>query len=94
MLLYPDVMRRAQAEIDQVVGRERMPKFDDMDHLSYIQAIVRETLRWKTMVPLGMMIRYTFPRDEALNANSRCTSSYYQGTYVIWDDYCSWSVIL
>ena len=53
MTLYPDVMRRAQAEIDAVVGRERVPTFDDKDKLPYIRAIVRETLRWRPVGPLG-----------------------------------------
>jgi cytochrome P450 len=53
MALHPDIMRRAQQDIDTVVGRERMPNFGDWDHLPYVHAIVKETLRWKTVVPLG-----------------------------------------
>lgn len=55
MLLHPGVMRRAHAELDSVVGRDRMPTFEDMDHLPYISAIVKETLRWHTLVPLGKL---------------------------------------
>ncbi|KAG2089752.1 cytochrome P450 [Suillus discolor] len=54
MVLYPDVQRRAQAEIDSVVGRDRLPTFEDSASLPYIDAIVRETFRWQPIVPLGI----------------------------------------
>jgi cytochrome P450 len=53
MIQYPDVRIRAQAELDAVVGRDRLPKFEDKDKLPYIVAIVRETLRWRPVGPLG-----------------------------------------
>ncbi|KAF8885930.1 cytochrome P450 [Mucidula mucida] len=53
MLLYPEVMKKAQAEIDFVVGRERMPGFQDQDKLPYIQALVKETTRWRCLAPTG-----------------------------------------
>ncbi|KAG1846165.1 cytochrome P450 [Suillus tomentosus] len=54
MVLYPDVQRRAQAEIDSVVGRDRLPTFEDSASLPYIDAVVRETFRWQPVVPLGI----------------------------------------
>ncbi|KAF5374224.1 hypothetical protein D9758_004661 [Tetrapyrgos nigripes] len=54
MRLYPSVMKKAQAEIDAVVGRDRLPTFEDRDHLPYIQAIVKEVLRWRPVAPLGI----------------------------------------
>ncbi|KAI0757948.1 cytochrome P450 [Fomes fomentarius] len=53
MVLHPEVQARAQAEIDAVVGRDRAPTFADRDNLPYIRACVRETLRWRTVGPLG-----------------------------------------
>ncbi len=53
MVLYPDVMRRAQAEIDAVIGRDRTPSFSDRDKLPYIEAIVKEVIRWRPVDPLG-----------------------------------------
>lgn len=53
MVLYPDVMRRAQVEIDDVVGRGRLPNFGDQDTLPYINAMLKEVLRWRPVVPLG-----------------------------------------
>ncbi|KXN84170.1 O-methylsterigmatocystin oxidoreductase [Leucoagaricus sp. SymC.cos] len=62
MLLYPDVQRRAQQEIDSVIGHDRLPEFSDLDELPYISAIVKEVLRreifvsdrWNPAVPLGI----------------------------------------
>ncbi|RPD81420.1 cytochrome P450 [Lentinus tigrinus ALCF2SS1-7] len=54
MILHPEVQARAQAEIDAVVGRDRAPTFADRDRLPYIRACVRETLRWRTVGPLGV----------------------------------------
>lgn len=42
MILYPDVMRKAQAQIDEVVGRGRLPTAADRENLPYIKAMVRE----------------------------------------------------
>ncbi|KAI0055220.1 cytochrome P450 [Artomyces pyxidatus] len=54
ILLYPDTQRRAQAELDAVVGRDRVPVFSDLPHLPYIRAMVKETLRWRPALPLGL----------------------------------------
>jgi cytochrome P450 len=52
MTLYPDVQRKAQAEIDQIVGNSRLPIFSDEGALPYVQAIVKEALRWHPVAPL------------------------------------------
>jgi cytochrome P450 len=54
MVAFPHVQRRAQAELDAVVGRARLPTFADAPYLRYVRAIVRETLRWRPAVTLGM----------------------------------------
>lgn len=46
-------MRKAQAEIDSIVGAERMPDFEDYDTLPYIAGVVNETLRWRPVAVLG-----------------------------------------
>ena len=53
MVLFPDTQRKAQEELDAVVGRGRLPTFDDLESLVYIQAIVKEILRWHPVGPLG-----------------------------------------
>jgi cytochrome P450 len=54
MLAFPEVQRRAQAEIDAVVGRDRLPSFADAPHLPYVRATIREALRWRPVLPLGV----------------------------------------
>ncbi|KAF8967353.1 cytochrome P450 [Flammula alnicola] len=44
MLHYPEIMRKAQAEIDSVVGSSRLPDFDDDASMPYVQAIIKETM--------------------------------------------------
>ena len=51
MSLYPEVQARAQAEIDQVVGQSRLPSWDDHDSLPYLEALVKEVLRWNPVTP-------------------------------------------
>ncbi|KIJ07215.1 hypothetical protein PAXINDRAFT_121182 [Paxillus involutus ATCC 200175] len=53
MVGNPHVWKRAQAEIDTVVGVDRFPDFDDRPSLPYVDAILRETTRWQPPVPLG-----------------------------------------
>ncbi|KAH8690781.1 cytochrome P450 [Talaromyces proteolyticus] len=54
LILNPEVQRRAQEEIDRVVGSERLPTAKDRDNLPYVDAIVKETLRWQPIAPLGL----------------------------------------
>ena len=53
MSLYPEVQRKAQEELDCVVGPNRLPDFGDYEELVYIRAIVMEVMRWIVVVPLG-----------------------------------------
>lgn len=45
MTLHPEVARKAQAEIDQVVGTSRLPELDDKDSLPYLECIIKELYR-------------------------------------------------
>ena len=53
MALYPEVQKKAQAEIDAVVGQNRLPDFQDRPSLPYINAVVKESSRWNLVFPLG-----------------------------------------
>ena len=53
MTLHPDVQRRAQAEIDHVVGKDRLPTIDDQQALPYTMALIKEVLRIAPVVPAG-----------------------------------------
>ncbi|KAE9390858.1 cytochrome P450 monooxygenase [Gymnopus androsaceus JB14] len=54
MLVYPDIQRKGQAEIDQVVGKDRLPDFGDQDSLPFCNAIVKEVLRWNPPAPMAI----------------------------------------
>ncbi|CAL1696588.1 unnamed protein product [Somion occarium] len=54
MVTHPEIQKKAQEELDAVIGRDRMPTFADRDSLPYVQACVRESLRWKTVAPIGV----------------------------------------
>jgi cytochrome P450 len=53
MVLSPEVQKKAQAELDAVVGPNRLPEFEDRNNLPYINALCKETLRWHPLLPLG-----------------------------------------
>jgi cytochrome P450 len=51
---HPHVVVRAQAEIDEVVGAERLPSLDDIKNLPYVSAVIDEILRWRPIGPEGL----------------------------------------
>lgn len=55
MTLFPEVVKIAQVEIDQIVGSDRLPLFEDEKQLPYTRAIVKEILRWRAVNKFGMM---------------------------------------
>lgn len=46
MTLFPDVYRKAQAEMDTVVGRSRLPTHADRPSLPYLESVLKETFRY------------------------------------------------
>lgn len=76
--LYPEVQKKAQAELDAIVGPNRLPSFSDRDSLVYINALIKESFRWFTVTPLGISHRtleddefrgYFIPAGTVLTAN-------------------------
>lgn len=53
MTKYPAVLRKAQEQIDAMVGDDRSPVWDDYANLPYIAACVKEAMRWRPVVPLA-----------------------------------------
>lgn len=55
MILFPEVQKKAQEEIDSVIGAypNRLPQFEDQKRLSYISAVLKELMRWVSVVPIG-----------------------------------------
>ena len=54
MVAFPESQRRAQAELDAVVGRARLPTYADAPWLPYVRAIIKEVFRWRPAVRLGL----------------------------------------
>lgn len=46
MILHPEVFAKAQAEIDRVVGSDRLPDFQDRTSLPYVESVVKEVYRY------------------------------------------------
>ena len=53
MAQFQEVQKKAQSELDAVVGPERLPSISDRDMLPYVNAIVKETLRWHSVLPMN-----------------------------------------
>lgn len=53
LVLFPQAQKRAQAELDVVIGRDRLPMFDDEPRLPYIEALCKELMRWQMVLPTG-----------------------------------------
>jgi len=45
MVNNPEVFKKAQEEIDRVIGNDRLIDYDDRDSLPYFAAVLREVLR-------------------------------------------------
>ncbi|KAJ6502305.1 cytochrome P450 [Mycena sanguinolenta] len=54
MATHPEVQKKAQIEIDTVVGTHRLPGFEDRSSLPYVEAVYREVMRYRPVVPLGL----------------------------------------
>lgn len=50
---FPDAMHKAHAELDRVVGAHRSPHWDDAHNLPYVNAFVKEVLRWRSVAIIG-----------------------------------------
>lgn len=75
MVTHPEVQKKAQEELDRVVGRDRLPTFADQPDLVYIGAIVREMMRWRTIIAGGLA--HCSTEDDEYNgatvpSSSRC----------------------
>lgn len=53
MIAYPEVQKKAQKQIDEVVGEDRSPSWQDYSKLPYVAQCVKETMRWRPVTPLA-----------------------------------------
>lgn len=63
MAMHPEAQKKAQEELDAVVGPVRLPEFSDRDALPYTSAILKEVMRWHVIVPMGVL-HQTMSDDE------------------------------
>jgi len=54
MAMFPEVQKRAQAELNSVVGQDRLPSFEDRDRLPYVEAVCKEVMRYHAVAPNGV----------------------------------------
>lgn len=53
MTKWPEILAKAQKDIDSIVGEDRSPVWLDYEKLPYIAACVKEAMRWRPVVPLA-----------------------------------------
>jgi cytochrome P450 len=53
MAMYPEVAKKAQNEIDSVISEDRTPVWDDFAKLPIVNAIIKETMRIRPIVPVA-----------------------------------------
>jgi len=78
MVLHPKVQRKAQEEMDAVIGSHRLPKISDRNSLPYLDAIIKEVLRWASVSPMALphatgeedkVLGYKIPKGTVVMAN-------------------------
>ncbi|XP_068106856.1 cytochrome P450 2F3-like [Hyperolius riggenbachi] len=75
LMKHPDVAEKMQKEIDQVIGRDRLPSIADRSKLPYTEAAIYEIMRFCDVLPVSL------PRCTAKDTTFR---GYFipKGTYV------------
>ncbi|KAF8872113.1 cytochrome P450 [Infundibulicybe gibba] len=83
MVLCPDTQQKAQAELDLVVGKGRLPDFTDRASLPYVNALTKEVMRWHSILPLG--VAHASTKDDEYDG-------YFipKGSIILWN---SWRVL-
>jgi cytochrome P450 len=65
IIMFPDVQKKAQEELDHVIGGGRLPTSSNKGTLPYINAIVKETHRWHPVLPIGLP--HSTTQDNVIN---------------------------
>jgi steroid 17alpha-monooxygenase/17alpha-hydroxyprogesterone aldolase len=78
LITHPKIQAKIHARLDEVVGFDRKPELKDRENLPYIEAVLAETSRLSSVVPLAIphkSIRdttlqgYTIPKDTVVILN-------------------------
>lgn len=83
MICHPHILQKAHHEIDRICGSSRLPHLADKPCMPYIDALIKELLRWRPVVPVIPQHRltqdlefegYHFPRgtDFVINSLAVC----------------------
>ena len=65
MTLNPEIQKKAQAEIDLVIGNDRLPSAEDYEQLPYVQAVMSEVYRFHPVAPMD--IPHRVAQDDIYN---------------------------
>jgi hypothetical protein len=87
VMLHPEIQIRAQEDIDAVTGRERLPTFEDRPRLPFVDAICKEVLRWRPVLPLGefisdVSIAYSKASRAAAVPHAATEDNVYEGFFI------------
>ncbi|CAG7724124.1 unnamed protein product [Allacma fusca] len=78
MATYPEIQEKFQKELDDVIGRERLPALSDRSKMRYTEALLNEVMRFCSLVPLSVFHwtledvefhGYTIPKDTMIMPN-------------------------
>lgn len=76
MLLFPEARDKAQAEIDSVVGTHRLPTFADRENLPYVEALMKELIRWH---PVGRLCKFNLNNFHVIRNSPRSIQAFPTG---------------
>ncbi|KAH7886508.1 cytochrome P450 [Phlebopus sp. FC_14] len=62
LVAHPEVQVKAQKEVDDVVGHERLPTWSDIERMPYLRALLEEVNRFRPVGPLALP--HAMSRDE------------------------------
>ncbi|XP_064113391.1 cytochrome P450 2L1-like isoform X3 [Macrobrachium nipponense] len=77
---HPEIQRKMQKEIDEVVPRDTLPSLQDKERLPYTEAVLLEVMRYSSFVPVGVLHatteeiqvgKYRLPKNTAIFASAR-----------------------
>lgn len=78
-VVQPDLQQKAHEELDRICGSERLPAVEDIDKLLYVQAIIKEAMRWRPITAGGIphaverddeYMGYRIPKDAVVIGNN------------------------
>ncbi|KAL5004670.1 hypothetical protein ScPMuIL_018126 [Solemya velum] len=78
LVVYPEVQSKARDEIDNTIGRDRLPMVSDRNALPYCEAVMLETMRMRPPLPFSLVhttrcdteLRgYQIPKDSVVGLN-------------------------